>query len=58
MFTNYICIHFVVQGVKKNIYILILKLDGVGPVDNRSSTYKLHHIVEEKEEEKIGTCDT
>ena len=50
MFTNYICIHFVVKGVKKNIYILILKLDGVGPVDNRSSTYKLHHIVEEKEE--------
>ena len=28
------------------------KLDGVGPVDNRPSTDKLHHIVEKKEEKK------
>ena len=28
------------------------KLDGVGPVDNRPSTNKLHHFVEEKKKEK------
>ena len=28
------------------------KLDGVGPVDNRPSTAKLHHFVREKKEEK------
>ena len=28
------------------------KLDGVGPVDNRPSTDKLHHFVRKKEEEK------
>ena len=28
------------------------KLDGVGPVDNRPSTDKLHHFVQKKEEEK------
>ena len=26
-----------------------VKLDGVGPVDNRPSTYKLHHVVKKKE---------
>ena len=33
------------------------KLDGVGPVDNRPSTDKLHRFVQKK---KIGhvTCDT
>ena len=40
-----------------------LKLDGVGPVDNRPSTDKLHHFVKKKEEEKEKkkwhvTCDT
>ena len=40
------------------------KLDGVGPVDNRPSTNKLHHFVQKKEEEKVTchmwhmTCDT
>jgi hypothetical protein len=29
-----------------------VKLDGVGPVDNRPSTDKLHHFVRIKEEEK------
>ena len=29
-----------------------LKLDGVGPVDNRPSTDKLHHSVQEKEKKK------
>ena len=31
------------------------KLDGVGPVDNRPSTNKVHQIVRKKEEEK--NCD-
>ena len=37
------------------------KLDGVGPVDNRPSTDKLHHFVRKEEEEKKKrkiTCDT
>ena len=40
------------------------KLDGVGPVDNRPSTDKLHHFVrkknkkkEDEKREKIVTCD-
>ena len=33
-----------------------IKLDGVGPVDNRPSTNKLHHIVKKKKKKKI-TCD-
>ena len=32
----------------------VRKLDGVGPVDNRPSTDKLHHFVRRK---KIMTCD-
>ena len=35
----------------------ILKLDGVGPVDNRPSTDKLHHFVQKKEEEKKGNAN-
>jgi hypothetical protein len=41
---------------------MLKKLDGVGPVDNRPSTDKLHHFVQKKEEKKrrkkIVTCDT
>ena len=40
--------------------MILLKLDGVGPVDNRPSTAKLHHSVkkeEEKKEEKNVTHD-
>ena len=34
------------QGVsEKNYWDFIPKLDGVGPVDNRPSTDKLHHFV-------------
>ena len=42
------------------IYMLFLadKLDGVGPVDNRPSTKKLHHFVRKKKRKKIVTCDT
>ena len=29
-----------------------MKLDGVGPVDNRPSTDKLHHIVQKKRRRK------
>ena len=32
------------------------KLDGVGPIDNRPSTDKLHHLVKKKI--YIGTCET
>jgi hypothetical protein len=41
--------------------IYVLKLDGVGPVDNRPSTDKLHHFVREKttkkQQQKHVTCD-
>ena len=30
------------------IFLKVYKLDGVGPVDNRSSTDKLHHFVQKK----------
>ena len=35
----------------------VIKLDGVGPVDNRPSTDKFHHFVQKKKERKI-TLDT
>ena len=37
------------------------KLDGVGPVDNRPSTDKLHHFVQKKRRKKKRknvTCDS
>ena len=39
---------------------IIFKLDGVGPVDNRPSTVKLHHFVRKRKEKKkkIVTRDT
>ena len=37
--------------------IVPFKLDGVGPVDNRPSTDKLHQIVWKKKKKKIATCD-
>ena len=45
-------------------HLLLPKLDGVGPVDNRPATNKLHHIVRRKKEEEKNcdmwhvTCDT
>ena len=36
---------------------LINELDGVGPVDNRPSTNKLHHFVEEEEKREEKNCD-
>jgi hypothetical protein len=33
-----------------------IKLDGVGPVDNRPSTDRLHHFVRKKRRKKM-TCD-
>ena len=37
-----------------------MKLDKVGPVDNRPSTDKLHHLSEKKKKKKKKkmTCDT
>ena len=34
------------------------KLDGVGPVDNRPSTDKLHHFVKKNKKKNKNTCDT
>ena len=36
---------------------LDLILDGVGPVDNRPSTDKLHHFVQKRKEKWHATCD-
>ena len=47
-------------GPPKKHYIK-KKIDGVGTVDNRPYTNKLHHLVQKrmkKEEEKNVTCDT
>ena len=33
--------------------VLLIKLDGVGPVDNRPSTDKLHHFVRKKKTKKL-----
>ena len=40
-----------------HIEAVLKKLDGVGPVDNRPSTDKLHHFVRKKIK-KYVTCDT
>ena len=39
--------------------VKLFKLDGVGPVDNRASTDKLHHFVRKKikKNKKNVTCD-
>ena len=37
-------------------WLFVNKLDGVGPVDNRPSTDKLHHFVRKKQQ-KNKTCD-
>ena len=39
------------------IFLEVYKLDGVGPVDNRSSTNKLHHFVQKKKNNDM-TYDT
>ena len=52
------------KNVKKGIFVTKItntfdfssQLDGVGPVDNRPSTYKLHQIVRKKREKNV-TCD-
>ena len=36
---------------------VVEELDGVGPVDNRPSTDKLHHFVRKKNKKKNVTCD-
>ena len=33
-----------------NLVVVTLELDGVGPVDNRPSTDKLHHFVKKNKE--------
>ena len=35
-------------------HVDVIKLDGVGPVDNRHSTDKLHHFVERKIKIKLN----
>ena len=49
--TCLICIIFTCVA-EKNLNQLIQKLDGVGPIDNRSSTDKLHHFVQKKKKKK------
>ena len=40
------------------IFLKVYKLDGVGPVDNRPSTDKLHHIIRKKKNYILHvTCD-
>ena len=39
----------------KSVSLILNKLDGVGPIDNRPYTDKLHHFVKKK---KNVTCDT
>ena len=41
--------------VFKNMFIW--QLDGVGPVDNRPSTDKLHHFVQKKKKMWLVSCD-
>ena len=45
---------------KEKRFIYLKKIDGVGPVDNRPSTDKLHHFVRKKIKIYIiiVTCDT
>ena len=40
------------------IFLKVYKLDGIGPVDNRPSTDKLHHFVRRKKKKKKITNDT
>ena len=48
----------VVVDVTPKAFISLEKLDGVGPVENRPSTDKLHHIVKKKKNIYIHmTCD-
>ena len=35
-----------------------MKLDGVGPVNNRPSTDELHHFVRKKNKNNNLTCDS
>ena len=45
-----------INHLNHNIYIL-RELDGIGPIENRPSTNRLHHFVQKKKEKKV-TCDT
>ena len=38
---------------KENTLQILTKLDGVGPVDNRPSTNKLHHFFQKKKKKKM-----
>ena len=46
-------IRYNTKSAHKNQYIVLSIIqDGVGPVDNRSSTDKLHHFVRKKKKKK------
>ena len=54
---------FVIRYVFLKVTMFTKKLDGVGPVDNRLSTDKLHHFVrkkkrKKKKKKKNVPCDT
>ena len=44
------------HGLGATLVTPLIKLDVVGPVDNRPSMDKLHHFVKNKNKQKI-TCD-
>ena len=51
------------EDKRETKFDIMVKLDGVGPVDNRPSTDKLHHFVRKKKIKKRKkilhvTCDT
>ena len=50
-----VLIHFCLMMTIIKLQPCIRKLDGVGPVDNRPSTNKLHHFIQKKKNKK--KCD-
>ena len=57
-YQSFLYIYYLTNRRNKPNDIVISKLDGVGPVDNRPSTNKLHQIVQKKKKKKNVTCDT
>ena len=53
-----LCFIFVCYSNWTNLQGAVNKLDGIGPIDNRPSTDKLHHFVQKKKYMWHVTCDT
>ena len=54
---KYVCWFLLIKSWSSFQHMYAGKLDGVGPVDNRTSTNKLHHFVQKKNYIWHGTCD-